>query len=148
VKFLPLALACALASAAIPAAAETTATPQAPSAGQNETAMREAIDQRVAALKAKLAITQAQTADWTAFADAMRDNAMSTNALFQQRAQKTQSMSAVENMKSYAALARAYADNLDKLSGAFEKLYGGLSPEQQKMADALFRQPPAPAPHK
>jgi glucose dehydrogenase len=136
-RYKSLALAVCLLAAA-PAMAETAAAPPA-------SAMQQAIEQRIAALKTKLAITPAETNDWNNFAAAMRDNATSTNALFQQRAEKTQSMSAVENMKSYATLARAYADNLDKLSAAFEKLYGELSPEQQKTADALFRQPPAPA---
>jgi hypothetical protein len=54
-------------------------------------------------------------------------------------------MSAVDNMKSYAAIARSYADDTEKLATAFASLYAKLSPEQQKTADQLFRQPPAPA---
>jgi catalase (peroxidase I) len=109
-------------------------------------AWAQAIDQRISTLQTRLAITPAQTTDWTAFAQAMRDNATSTNQLFQQRAQNAASMSAVDNMKSYAAIARSYADNTEKLADAFASLYGKLSAEQQKTADQLFRQPPAPAP--
>jgi hypothetical protein len=135
-----------VASLAVPAAAQTPppATPAAQQApDKNAASLKQAIDQRIAALKAKLAITDAQGPAWEVFAGAMRDNADSTNALFTQRAQSAATMSAVDNMKSYATLARAYADNMDKLADAFGKLYAGLSPEQQKTADVLFRAPPA-----
>jgi hypothetical protein len=106
--------------------------------------LKQAVDQRIAMLKTRLAITPAQADAWNAFAQTMRDNAASTNQLFQNRAQNAASMSAVDNMKSYAAIAKAYADNTQKLADAFSTLYGKLSPEQQKTADQLFRQPPAP----
>jgi hypothetical protein len=107
--------------------------------------LKQAIDQRITTLQTRLAITSAQLSDWNAFAQVMRDNATSTNQLFQQRAQNAASMSAVDNMKSYAAIARSYADDTEKLATAFASLYAKLSPEQQKTADQLFRQPPAPA---
>jgi hypothetical protein len=49
-------------------------------------------------------------------------------------------MNAVDNMKSYAIVARAYADNTQKLSDAFATLYGSLSDVQKRTADTLFRQ--------
>jgi hypothetical protein len=52
-------------------------------------------------------------------------------------------MSALDNMKSYAQVARAYADNTENLSAAFEALYGVLSDQQKQTIDALFRQQPA-----
>ena len=113
----------------------------------SDAAMQKAVDQRIAALQAKLAITQAQTADWNNFATAMSENAASTNKLFAERAQNAASMTAVENMKSYADIARAYADNTQKLSTAFATLYAKLTPDQQKTADELFRAPPASAAH-
>lgn len=130
-----------------PITAPGTAPGAAPNtaAAPDDAQLTRAIDQRIGALQSKLVITSAQTADWTAFAQAMRDNATSTNQLFAQRAQTAAAMSAVDNMTSYAAIARAYADNTEKLASAFASLYAKLSPDQQKTADQLFRQPPRPA---
>ncbi len=70
----------------------------------------------------------------------MRDNATSTDALFRQRAHATQSMNALDNMKSYAQVVHTYADDTEKLSVAFEALYGVLSDQQKQTIDTLFRQ--------
>jgi hypothetical protein len=77
---------------------------------------------------------------WTAFAQAMRDNAASTDALFTQRAHAVTSMSAVDNMHSYAQIARAYADNTERLATAFDSLYASLTDTQRQAADTLFRE--------
>ncbi|MCB8875977.1 Spy/CpxP family protein refolding chaperone [Acidisoma silvae] len=98
-----------------------------------------AIDDRIAALKARLVITDAETPAWDAFAQAMRDNATSTDAVFAQRAQTAKTMNALQNMQSYAQVARAYADNTQKLADAFAAVYGQLSPTQKQVADTLFR---------
>jgi periplasmic protein CpxP/Spy len=138
-------VACLLAGMAAPAYAQTPpAAVQPATATAADDPMQQAVQQRIGALQAKLAITAPQMADWNSFTEAMRANAISTNQLFQQRAQNAATMSAVENMKSYAAIARAYADNTDHLATSFATLYAKLSPDQQKTADALFRQPPAP----
>jgi periplasmic protein CpxP/Spy len=108
-----------------------TATPASP---------QEAAEQRLSSLQAILHITDAQTPRWSTFAQATRDNATSTDALFRQRASSAQSMNALDNMKSYAQVARAYADNTEKLSVAFEALYGVLSDQQKQTIDTLFRQ--------
>jgi hypothetical protein len=148
-KLIHLLGAALLAAAPASARAQVPGQPQLaapnPSSAADAAKLKQAIEQRIGALQTKLAITQAQMPDWNSFAQAMRDNATSTDQLFQQRATNAGSMSAVENMKSYAAIARAYADNTEKLSAAFASLYAKLSPDQQKTADALFRQPPPPA---
>jgi hypothetical protein len=77
---------------------------------------------------------------WNNFAQAMRDNATSTDALFRQRASAAATMSALDNMKSYARVARAYADNTEALATAFEALYGVLTDQQKQTIDTLFRQ--------
>ncbi len=81
---------------------------------------------------------------WTAFAQAMRENAASTEHLFQQRASAAATMNATDNMHSYATLARTYADDTAKLSTAFDSLYASLSPTQKMAADTLFRQQAQP----
>jgi hypothetical protein len=88
----------------------------------------------------QLGITEAQMPLWNAFTQAMRDNAASTDALFTQRAGSVSSMSAVDNMHSYAQIARAYADNTERLATAFDSLYASLSDTQKQAADTVFRQ--------
>jgi periplasmic protein CpxP/Spy len=99
-----------------------------------------AVDQRIRMLQSQLGITEAQMPLWSAFAQAMRDNAASTDALFTQRAAGVSAMSATDNMHSYAQIARAYADNTERLATAFDSLYASLSDTQKQAADTLFRQ--------
>ncbi len=103
-------------------------------------AAQAAADQRIAALRAQLRITDAQTQPWNAFAQAMRNNAASTDALFRQRASTAAKLSALDNMKSYAQVAHAYADNTEALATAFEGLCGVLSDQQRLTIDSLFRE--------
>ena len=103
-------------------------------------AAQAAVDQRVAALRGQLHITEAQVPAWNAFAQTMRDNAASTDALFRQRASTAAKLSALDNMKSYAQVAHAYADNTEALATAFEGLYGVLSDQQKLTVDTLFRE--------
>lgn len=119
-----------------PAPASTSPAPAAPQADA---------EQRINALQAQLHITDQQKPQWDAFAKAMRDNASSTDALFRQRASATANMTALENMKSYAQVARAYADNTDALARSFETLYDVLTPQQRQTIDGLFRQQQAQA---
>ena len=100
----------------------------------------QAADQRIQTLQTALQITPAQVPQWTSFAQAMRDNANATDALFRNRAASAGTMNAADNMKSYASVARAYADNTQKLSDAFQTLYGSLSEQQKQTADTMFRQ--------
>jgi periplasmic protein CpxP/Spy len=118
----------------------TTQPPAATPVTAAETATAKATDQRIQALKAQLAITAEQVPVWDTFAQTMRDNAVSTDQLFQRRAGAVVAMNAVDNMKSYAEIAQDYATNLARLSASFEALYGGLSDAQKKTADTLFRQ--------
>jgi hypothetical protein len=115
-------------------------SPPTPPPANAPASPQDAAEQRVRSLQSELHITDAQMPQWSAFAQAMRDSATSTDTLFRQRASTAQSMSALDNMKSYAQVARAYADNTEKLSAAFEALYGVLSSQQKQTIDSLFRQ--------
>jgi len=117
-----------------PAVAAPSGAP-APSA-----ATHAAVDQRIRALQSQLGITEAQMPLWSAFAQAMRDNAAATDALFTQRAGAVATMNAPDNMHSYAQIARAYADNTEHLAAAFDSLYASLSDTQKQAADTMFRQ--------
>ena len=125
-----------------PATAPTSASPSTaqPATPAPSAATQAAVDQRIRALQSQLGITDAQIPLWNAFAQAMRDNAASTDALFAQRAGSVSSMSAVDNMHSYAQIARAYADNTERLATAFDSLYASLTDTQKQAADTLFRQ--------
>jgi len=125
-----------LPSAAAPAPV-AAAPPTAPSLSASTQA---AVDQRVHTLQSQLGITEAQMPLWSAFTQAMRDNAAATDALFTQRAGAVATMSAPDNMHSYAQIARAYADNTERLATAFDSLYASLSDTQKQAADTLFRQ--------
>jgi periplasmic protein CpxP/Spy len=122
------------------ARAQTVPTPPPAAAPASP---QDAAEQRVRSLQAELHIIDAQMPQWSAFAQTMLENATSTDTLFRQRASTAQSMNAVDNMRSYAQVARAYADNTEKLSAAFEALYGVLSDQQRQTIDTLFRQQPA-----
>jgi periplasmic protein CpxP/Spy len=128
------------AAAATPAPAATPPTGSAPSA-----ATQAAVDQRIRMLQSQLGITEAQMPLWSAFTQAMRDNAAATDALFTQRAGAVATMTAPDNMHSYAQIARAYADNTERLATAFDSLYASLSDTQKQAADTLFRQQPTAA---
>jgi periplasmic protein CpxP/Spy len=124
---------------AVPTApSPAAATPSSPPAPSAET--QAAVDQRIRMLQTQLGITEAQMPLWSAFAQAMRENAAATDALFTQRAGAVATMNATENMHSYAQIARAYADNTERLATAFDSLYASLSDTQKQAADTLFRQ--------
>jgi protein CpxP len=123
--------------AAPPAVSPAAVQPASPAPSATTQA---AVDQRIRTLQSQLGITEAQMPLWTAFAQAMRDNAASTDALFTQRAHAVTSMSAVDNMHSYAQIARAYADNTERLATAFDSLYASLTDTQRQAADTLFRE--------
>lgn len=122
------------------AAAQSSAPSAQTSPATQPPSPQSAADQRIEALRAQLHITEAQTEQWNAFAQAMRTNATSTDTLFRQRASAAASMSALENMQSYAQIARAYADNTQALATSFEALYNVLSVQQKQTVDTLFRQ--------
>lgn len=111
-------------------------------------ATQSAVDQRIKTLATQLGITEDQMPMWQAFAQTMRDNAAATEALFQRRASTATNMNAVDNMRSYAEIARAYADNTDRLTTDFASLYASLSDVQRRAADAVFRQQMTAAPAK
>lgn len=123
----PTATAPAAQSSAVP-----VHTPHDPSPDQLET--------HIATLHQQLGITTAQDSAWNAFAQVMRDNAARFHDTIEQRRAKLATMSAPDNMQSYADLITQRAQDLQSLNMAFRTLYNGLSDTQKKTADTLFRQ--------
>jgi hypothetical protein len=97
------------------------------------------VEARITDLHRSLTITLAQEPQFKAYADVMRDNAQTMQALFQERAKETD-MSAPARLRWVARLTRAHADDLYKLIPVFEALYQSLSDKQKKAADAVFEE--------
>jgi periplasmic protein CpxP/Spy len=121
--------------------AQTAAPASAPAAAASANKHERNVEDRIAYLHSQLKITPAQETQWNAFADVMRSNGDTMGQLFKQR-HDAGSMSAVDDMKSYATIAQAHADGMKKLVDAFEPLYNSLSPDQKKLADQTFHQGP------
>ena len=98
------------------------------------------VERRIAGLQRRLKITPAQQPQWDAFAGVMRENAAHMETLQHERAGKVAAMNASEDMRSYAEVARAHADDLQRLAGAFDTLYAAMTPEQRAEADRTFHE--------
>ena len=57
----------------------------------------------------------------------------------QTRVEKAKTMNTVEDLKSYSEITQAHADGLKNFIPVFEALYAGMSDDQKKDADTLFR---------
>ena len=93
---------------------------------------------RVKELHIKLQITPAQEEQWNKVAQVIRDNAKTMEGLIKERSEKANVMTAVEDLKSYGAIAEAHADGINKFLAVFEPLYAGMSDLQKKNADLVF----------
>lgn len=98
----------------------------------------ERVEVRIKELHSKLKITPAQEGLWDNVTKVMRDNAITMEALIKARSEGAGAKNAVDDLKSYSAIAEAHADGLKKLIPAFEPLYASMSESQKKDADTLF----------
>lgn len=146
----------------VPALAQPPATPStsqqmaAPKPAKPTPHRDYGIEARITNLRDRLHITKAQEPMWDRVAQVMRGNAETLNKLIRERNAKLRTMTAVENLRTYAGIAEAHADGVRKLAAAFDGLYTSMSPTQKKDADELFRgiaarrrvvhKPAAPAP--
>jgi len=138
-------------------AAEPTTTGAAPSmsakpAAANAEAKTQGVEQRITQLHSELKITADQESKWNDVAQAMRDNAANMEKLVaEKRQQAPQSMTAVDDLKTYQGFAEAHVDGLKKLTSAFSTLYDSMSDQQKKNADQVFanfsRETPAGTAH-
>ncbi len=120
-----------------PAKVGDLATPKAEfSPGHN---MAARVERRLTSLHAKLQITAAQAPQWNAFALVMRDNAQRMDKAFLGRIQAMPTMSAAQNMQSYADVAKEHARDMEKLAPTFLALYNTMSSSQKATADQMFR---------
>ena len=98
------------------------------------------VEAHIQALHAQLQITPAEEPQWATFAQVMRENASQMEQAFQARGASLGSMNAVADMQSYAQLAQLQSDNMQKLAVSFQALYKTFPPDQQKLADGVFRE--------
>jgi periplasmic protein CpxP/Spy len=97
------------------------------------------VDQRITELHTRLQITPAQQAQWDQFSEVMRANAQDMDATFKTRMEAMPTMTATENMQSYAQVAMGHAQDVQKLVPVFQTLYDTMSDDQKRTADQIFR---------
>jgi len=98
------------------------------------------VERHIAGLHRRLKITPAQQPQWDTFTAVMRQNATHMEAMQRARADKVATMTAPEDMRSYAEVVRAHADDLQRLVPAFDGLYAAMTPEQKATADRTFHE--------
>jgi len=131
----------------LPSAAMAQASP-APEPTAKAMPADSRVEAHIKSLHNALHITAAQEPQWQAVAEVMRDNAKTTRALVEERTAKAKTMTAIDDLHSYAAIADAHAAGIKKLTPAFEALYATMSDAQKKNADVVFRHRPRPSPPK
>jgi len=91
-------------------------------------------------LQGELKITDAQKVLWSNLTQVMRENAKEMDALTKDRAENTKNMNAVEHLKFHSQITEAHLAQQKKFIPPFEALYAGMSDEQKKSTDTIFRQ--------
>jgi periplasmic protein CpxP/Spy len=122
--------------------AQTAASSAAPSSAAVEARAaqhEQRIEDRIAYLHSALKITADQEAMWKTFADQMRSNGQTMADLYKQRVEGETTRNALDDMKQYAQITQAHADDMQKLVTAFEPLYNSFSADQKALADKTFR---------
>jgi periplasmic protein CpxP/Spy len=125
--------------------AQTAAAPTAASPARAEARAaqhEQRVEERITFLHSTLKITPEQEPLWKTFADQMRSNSQSMAGLFRQRMESESTRNALDDMKGYAQMAQAHADEMQKLVTAFEPLYNSFSADQKAIADKTFRHGP------
>jgi hypothetical protein len=104
----------------------------------------ERVEARLAYLKTALKITDAQQAQWNAFADVQRKHAAEADQRMQMRRahmekrEKGERPNAMERMEFRQKMLAVRSQRLGELISAGKPLYAALSPDQQKIADQLL----------
>jgi periplasmic protein CpxP/Spy len=141
----------AQATPATPAPAPSAAPAPAPEPSATPAKKRrtptDRVELRIKQLHEELKITPEQEPQFDAVAQAMRDDAKAMEDAIAQR-REAKSMTAVDDLKAYQAIADAHSQGLQKLIPAFSALYDTMSPEQKKNADAVFGHTRHPTHHK
>jgi periplasmic protein CpxP/Spy len=99
----------------------------------------EAVETRIKELHTKLKITDAQEDLWKTVSQEMRDSGKAMRDLSGTREEKTKTMTAIDDLNSYAEIATLHAESMKKFVSVFTPLYNNMSDDQKKNADEIFR---------
>ena len=110
--------------------------------GMGPAAMRplQHIEGQLAFYKTELKITDAQTAQWNAFADTIRDNATRLRQAMMQAMEAKETATALDMMQRRTAMLTAQLDVTKAVQATAKPLYDALSADQRKVADELMAQ--------
>ena len=98
------------------------------------------VDALIAHLHNKFKILPAQESLFQKLADTMRADAVAMSALAKKRADGATTMTAVDDLKSYAEISEAHAEGAKKMIPVFDALYDTMTDAQKKAADDEFRE--------
>ncbi|MGH8209922.1 MAG: Spy/CpxP family protein refolding chaperone [Steroidobacteraceae bacterium] len=98
------------------------------------------IDSLIKHLHGQLKITSAQENLWRNVTNVMRENAATMSKLAKARSDSSKTMTAVDDLKSYAEISEAHAEGTKNMIAPFQALYDDMSAEQKKAADEEFRE--------
>ncbi len=106
----------------------------------------EHVEGRIAYLKAELGITGAQSAPWTAFADAMRADAAAMRAMHEEMAKGGMMKGAMppalpDRLAAQRKMMSARIAMLDRMEAGAKPLYSVLSADQRKVMDQAMPGP-------
>jgi len=101
--------------------------------------VEETAEDRINYLHKVLQITPAQEDQWNKVAAVIRENADQITILAKARSENYKSMTAVDDLNSYAEFSGAHEDGTRKLIPVFKSLYESMNEPQQKVADMVFR---------
>jgi len=90
-------------------------------------------------LQDALKITEAQQALWNNLTQVMLENAKEMDALTKERAENTKTMNAVERLKFHSQITEARLAQQKRLIPTFETFYTGMSDEQKRITDTIFK---------
>ena len=93
----------------------------------------------IQALHDRLKITPAQEPLWANVAELVRVNDEAIDALSRQRESRASRMTAVDDLRSFVAIAAAHAAATKAFLPAFAALYDVMPTDQQVNADRVFR---------
>jgi hypothetical protein len=117
----------------------TTTSPMAAHPVPGATA-KERVEAYIRQLHAQWQITPAEEPQWNRYVAVMRENARAVDQQLAQRIQQFPTMTALQNLQSYAELAQAHAERLQKLVPAFADLYNAMPEQQKRLTDRFFRE--------
>jgi outer membrane receptor for monomeric catechols len=128
-----------LAPAALALALACSTAVQAQTAAATQDSRHAKVEQRIRDMYTTIHIQPAQDAQWNAYAQVMLDNAQAMDAVTRQSGGDRGAHNAAEILDNYAAISAQHAQNVERLSAAFDVLYASLSAEQKRAADEMFR---------